>query len=332
MHFENKEQLTSYMILGSVHLNRKDYHFFSNLQNAIKAQHHITTNQDKLFNKLLLKYSRQLKKLGYNTETLANLPWKNDLVPSLPSYTVPKIYVDNGTIKIKSPYNTKFLTTLRQQSFNPFKWNKVNKVHEAKYSTYAFKVALHHVKNAYEDYILCDELQTAIKTYNEFNDLVWQPTLVKVANHYYIIAASEPLMLALNNLELNDDPKTLYELSKYGVSISKNMVCTEEQRFACSRHLTFTNENVNDLGKLLHNIGVQQITVGRELSYHNKISHLIKESCHSYNISVKTYSYSFTERLDSEVYIQYHRGDFGNQDPKIYKVILIQSNIPVDVK
>ena len=60
----SKEMLTHYLLKGYVHLSKKDYGFFNNISYITNGKKSITSNQDKLFNKLILKYQRQLKKLG----------------------------------------------------------------------------------------------------------------------------------------------------------------------------------------------------------------------------------------------------------------------------
>jgi len=70
---QKREHLLHYMMKGHVHLSKKDYGFFNNLTYIIKDKNQVTSNQNKLFDKLILKYQRQLRKLGHNIEKLNQL-------------------------------------------------------------------------------------------------------------------------------------------------------------------------------------------------------------------------------------------------------------------
>ena len=58
---QKKEHLLHYMMKGHVHLSKKDYGFFNNLSYIIREKNQVTSNQNKLFDKLILKYQRQLR-------------------------------------------------------------------------------------------------------------------------------------------------------------------------------------------------------------------------------------------------------------------------------
>jgi hypothetical protein len=332
MHFDTKEQLTNYMTLGSVHLNRKDYYFFSNLQNNIKQNHQITSNQDKLFNKLLQKYSRQLQKLGYNFKELQDIKWKTEIVESLPEFTNARIYVEHDTIKIKSPFSNKFLKAFRSLDFNPFTWNKPLKLYEAKFSLYAFKMALEQVKNHYTDIILCERLTNLLNTLNEYNDLIWNPTYVRINGIYYVVAANQHVMDSLNNLEFNDDPETLYTLYKKGINVSKNILDTEEKDFAVSRYVNISSTNLSDLVKYLTLLNITIVQIGRELNYNRDLSKKVRSILQEANINVVVDTFDLYNHKDAEVYIQYQRGDYTYQDSHITKVIQILNNNTINVK
>lgn len=331
MLFESKEQVTNYMTLGSVHLNRKDYYFFSNLQNNIKQSHQVTSNQDKLFNKLLQKYSRQLQKLGYNFKDLQELKWKTEVVESRPEFTFARIYIELDNLKIKSPFNNKFLKSFRSINFNPFVWNKTLKLYETKFSLYAFKLALDHVKKHYSDVVLCDNLKSLLNESNEYNDLIWNPTYVKIKNNFYIIAANQYVLDAISKIPFNDDPKTLYSLSKNGVDVSKNLLNTKEKEFATNRFVNISNHNLDQLGKYLTLLDIKNVTIGRELQYNRDLSKKVRNILQDANIEVIADSFGDISPT-AEVFIQYQRGDYAYQDKHLYKIIQIQNNNAIDIK
>jgi hypothetical protein len=135
-----KEELIKYFVNGHIHVSNKDYQFFLNLQ-KFAGQNKITTNQAKLFDKLIIKYQRQLKKEKLDIEFLINLKWKTILVASDSNYIVPKLFIDGDTLNIRTPFNRKF-QHMMSGCREVFLWNKEVKLYTGTLTTRSLKLAV----------------------------------------------------------------------------------------------------------------------------------------------------------------------------------------------
>ena len=219
-----REHLLHYMLQGYVHLSKKDYGFFNNLQYIIKTNNRVTTNQNKLFEKLLTKYQRQLKKLGHKVEDLIGINWEVEVVTSAQEYLTAHIQLTEGEIHIRTPFDTKFIQSFRNLNDNSFLWHKDKKVYVSPYNTYALKSAITLVNKHFDNVTYCDETNRLLDVVKEYESLSWAPTLRKINDMYLITAINNYLYEAIKHITLNSDPKTLLELSTHGVVISDEIL------------------------------------------------------------------------------------------------------------
>lgn len=126
--FTCNESLLKYFMGGYIHLSKKDYNFFSNLKNIITDKKVITSNQSKLFTKLLLKYKRQLNKEGHDVDELSKLEWKVFVIDSEPEFLRANLSIVNDKIVIRSPFNSKFITAIKNINLQPYVWSKEKKM------------------------------------------------------------------------------------------------------------------------------------------------------------------------------------------------------------
>ena len=326
----SKDQLANYMVQGHVHLSKKDYGFFHNLLNIIRDKRPITSNQTKLFDKLITKYQKQLKKNNYDTSQLLDLPWNAQVVESMAEFLEPKIFLENGKLCIKSPFNSKFITSLRQQKLNTFIWNKKEKIYESCLSTYALKKAVELVTKIYGKVTYCQKIQTLIDETKIFDSKYWSPTLVKRHNNFYILATNTSLDNVLGNLQLNDDPKTLFTLSSYGVKTDLEITKDKDfLEFASSYRTVVNIDNLSLMVDWLVYLDVDYVCLSKDLAYNKSISteliNLLKNKI--------LYGTSYSNQSKNMVRLSLHSKQFYNpSDTPFSKQIFISNTRPVIVK
>ena len=277
--FANKEQVIHFMLQGHLHLSKKDYTFFYNLQNIIRNSNQITSNQNKLLDKLLLKYQRQLKKLGHDHVVLSELPYKAKIVDSLDEYLEARIYIDdNNDICLKSPFNYKFLQDFRKVLLNEFEWIKSDKLHKAPYSTYNLKLVYDKVNTHYDKINLCPKIVDLLSKIKEFESVkYWHPTLVKRQDDFYILAANEYLLDAIGDMVLSDDLDTLFMLSQYGVTIDNSVTDNDiAKKFASDYQTSIDLEQIDKLIDWLKLLNVDHVFTARAMIYNQSVTNEIK--------------------------------------------------------
>ena len=286
--FRTKDQLLNYLIAGHIHLGKKDYNFFANISYSIKDRKPITTNQVKLFDRLLSKYNRQLKKLGHDVENLLKLEWHTVVIETKQEFTEAKLFVENNQLKIRAPFNSKFINFVRQLS-NTFVWDKQEKVYAANMDTAALKFAHQYLLVAYDTVKFCDSVQESLDYANSYNNLLWEPTLKKINGNYIIAPINNSLFEAIKDIDLNDDPETLLNLSKYGVNIDPVICDSDLKVFAASFITSINLDSVDTLVDYLKLLKIDHVFSTRDLVYNKLVSKQVKETLESNNIKLSPF-------------------------------------------
>jgi len=275
--FKNKDQLANYLISGHVHLSKKDYGFFNNMKILTTDKKPITSNQDKLFNKLLIKYQRQLNKLGHEVQKLTKLSWKHDILESKQEYLDAYISIHDTTISIRAPFNNKFIQAFRKIPLNKFVWNKNKKIYEASFSTYQLKIAIDNVNNCYESVKYCAKVNQLLVGVSEYVDVkYWKPTLVKIHDQYYILASNSYLDESTKHIELNDDLKTFYILSQYGVTVHEDLIIDKKSKFASEYITSVDTIDLIEMCDWLNTLNVKYVFTSRDIVYNKELSNDLK--------------------------------------------------------
>jgi hypothetical protein len=276
--FNSKDQLAHYMISGQVHLSKKDYGFFNNIRTIVHDNKPVTSNQNKLFDKLLLKYQRQLQKLNHNINELISLSWKVEVLESKQEYLNAYISIDDNIITLRSPFNSKFIQQFRRVPLNNFVWDKVKKFYTSPFSTYQLKIAIDTVSQCYENVLYCDNVQSILREVKEYKDIkYWQPTLVKINNNFYIVATNNSLNDSIKHIELNDDPKTFYLLSQYGITVDSNLLTNKYKKFASEYVTEVDSVDLSLLGDYLYKLNVECVFTARDIVYNKELSNDLKK-------------------------------------------------------
>lgn len=330
--FYNKDQLTNYMVQGHVHLSKKDYGFFNNIKYQIQQNKPITSNQNKLFDKLLLKYKRQLLKLGHESGALQALMWQRSVVDTQPEYLEAKISLIGNKIMIQSPFNTQFISNFRKTAYGIFVWNKTERAYIAEYSTYSLKLAVHYVTEFYDTVKYCPKITNLLEQVKPYEECkYWKPTLVKIHNNCYVIAANPVVMDAISNIELNDNPKTLMLLSQYGIKIDENILTTDFSRFAADFFTKFDLDKLDTLSEYLKKLDIDTIVLARDVIYNKKISAEIKDIFENANIPCTS---SLDDAKGKSVILHYNRliDHYEGAKRTVSKFITLTNSRPVAIK
>jgi len=330
MLFKKREHLLYYMLQGHAHLSKKDFGFFNNMQYIVKTNNRVTSNQNKLFDKLILKYQRQLKKLGHNIQDLIELKWDASIIDSSQEYLDATIYLEENKINIRSPFNTRFVTKFRQVPDNSFVWDKEKRVYTSPYSTHALKIAVTSVKEHFDTVKFSTDLQQLLEDIAPYEQSNWEPTLKRVNGFYYISSINQYLYDVIKDIELNDDPKTLYKLSQYGIRISE-LICDDPLKvFASSYFVTSDLLDIETVVKWLTLLEVQHVFTAREVIYNKPISNFLKKILLENGITSSVIG--STDR-DNGVLFSTRSISVGSVNTKkVDKIIDFTNSTPIEIK
>lgn len=219
----NQEQLI-YYLLQNISLGTYDKRFLTNTMLLnVTARKAVTTNQASLLTKITQRYARQLTKQDLNIDELVNLSWSLEPTPSLPEYTEAFVYVEDDLLKIRSPFKTDFIKSLRELKF--LTWERDSRTWHTAYSEYTLRPVMQLVKHHYNDINLCDEVESALEIVEQYQDAkYWDPVLVKRNGSFYILAATEAIEQATRHLPLELSIKSFASLIFYGVKIDHDLV------------------------------------------------------------------------------------------------------------
>lgn len=329
--FAHKDQLVRYMISGHIHLSKKDFGFFSNLVLAIEKQNQITSNQTKLVDKLIYKYKRQLKKCNLDPDIITDLSWNTIIVESKKEFLQAHLFLRDSKLYLTSPFNNNFIKHFRNIESNPFVWIKENKSYVAEYSTYAFMIGYKSVVKYFKDFTLDEHLNNKIRYIDQFSNLVFEPTLIKHNNNFYICPINEPLMNNLTDIDFNDDGLTLFRLSQLGIKIHEDIVKEDEfKKFASNYNVVFDSSKIHILGKYLSDLGINRVIYGRGLTYSKEMSKEVKKVLVEYEIEV--YQSNTKPTHENMALINVHSHNEIGYNKNIAKIITLSNSKPVEVK
>lgn len=330
----DKVSLLSYMVQGHIHLSKKDYGFFHNIKLTIQDKKPITTNQTKLFDKLIHKYKRQLDKLGHKSDELVMLPWKCEVIDTQPEFLEARIFLDNDKIIIKSPFSTKFIKDFRkitQQGM--FSWDKERKVYAGIFSTYNLKTAIDNVTKHYDQVTYCQDINDILLELKYYESCkFWTPTLVKCNDTYLIAAINENLFEAIKDISLNAEPTSLHILTQYGIKVDDSVLTDDFSRFASEFFTSVDLDKLDMYAAYLKKLHIDFVVFARELLYTKEISKEVKDIFSKHDIDVRSlYDYNGEDavlinyRLRMSEYNEAHIS-------KASKILSITNSRPVVVK
>lgn len=329
--FKTKEELLIWLLKGYIHLSKKDYQFFYNLKNLVETMFRVTTNQNSLYIKLLNKYQRQINRAGYDVKELEKLEWSCRLVPSSTEYTHPHVFLKNDKIIIRNPFNNKFLQDLKKLDCNPFVWIKSDRIYQADFSTQALKIAYIFLHKHFNHVVFDESTSRLIDHANSYSSKIWEPTLVRIHNNYFIAGLNDSLYSCVSDLILNDDEKTLLYLSSLGIKISDEILSGNPfKRFAADFLVSVDTNDLVMLTEWIRLLEVDSVFTSREVIYNKNIINVLKPMLAKNNIAVLSGS---EKPIGKSVYIKlYSAYNRNNAFNDYVKIVTIKNSTPVKVK
>lgn len=262
-----KEQVLYYFLYHDIRLNVYDKKFLLNLENIIKNQKKVTTNQKKLFEKLILKYTKQFFKKGFDSASLVQLPWKTPIVESDAHYTNAQVSAEQGKLILRTPFNRNFISWLRSGTVDVFNWTREKKCYISDLNSYSLKFLYHNLPKFFTEIKYDETTQSILNELNSYSADIWDPTLVKVHDYYIIGAVNKFVDEATKNIKLNDRAKTLFDLSLHGVKahdrILKNSL---KKKFAVNPRPSIDIKHVDSIAKWLREFGIQNVYFNKDIS------------------------------------------------------------------
>lgn len=337
---QTKEHLLYFFLSKPLRLHYSDRKFFNKLTAIIKDTNTITTGQDKLFNKLVEKYADQLSKTLLTKDQMISLPWKASVVETSKEHTSARLFLINDQLVIRVPMNNKFIRRFDDIKDNTFRWDKIKKAYISPMSTYALKLAYTILPKYFPEVRFCKHVTSLIDRVNQYSTLIWEPTLVAINNNYYVVAINETIGTHVSNIELNNDPKTLFELSKLGIRIHDKVIDNDFKKFASEFVTEVDVSQMYLLAEWLADLGVTQVLLGKGV--HNSFSKTSKlfipmiKYFESKGIKCIPIDHNFKidENIKQPVLLQYH----GNENMKfccsgsLAKSVFIRNSTPIEVK
>jgi|LakMenEpi03Aug12_release.lakeMendotaPanAssembly.Ray.scaffolds.fasta_scaffold17198_4 hypothetical protein len=338
---KTREHLVYYMQVGMMKLSSLDLKFVTNLHFAILQNQSVTTNQIALFEKLVIKYQRQLTKNKISPTLISKLNWQaTNIVPSEKEYTEAKVSIENNFIYFRSPFSKKFISDLRTQT-HFFKWDKDNKRYSAPYGSYSLKLILDTAKKYYPVINYCDTTKTLLEKLKRHDSVkYWNPTLVKVNNQYMIAAINNHIHNQLSNITLNTDIKTLAYLSTLGVDISDEIKFQNKKtKFASEYDTEILIEDIFDLPHWLREIECDAVGIIAEHSLPQSLKTELRQKFSESGIQVFNLMKLFLEDVDSyqtkKIAIIYFSSKMNYKhtvsDLNITKRIKVLNNTPIKI-
>lgn len=238
----------------------------ANLQSIIRLYNRVTTNQALLFDRLLVKYARQLRKHQIDANSLQELSWKTPVIESTTEYTGARVSLDEKLV-IRVPFNKQFITFFGTKvNNNPFAWNKDSKMYTADFSTYALKTAYKILPKFFETVTYCDRTQTIINELEKYSAKFWNPTLTLINDRPMIMAVNQILADQLNGIEITITPECISKLVNLGIEID-SAIYSEDSLMTLAASIVSEVE-ISEIEQLIENLArlkFESVVLGRAM-------------------------------------------------------------------
>jgi hypothetical protein len=339
---QTKEHLLFHLLVKNLRLHYSDKKFFTNLSILVKNSK-ITTGQATLFDKLIHKYANQLTNTNLTLEEMLNLPWQVEVIETSRDYTSARVRLNNNSIVVQVPTNKQFIIKLESSKDCTFEWDRTNREYRSTFDTYSLKLIYKLLPIYFKEVRYCDTLQQLIDTANRLGpDLIWSPTLVKINDNYFVIAANNILHNLISNIELNNDPRTLYKLSQLGIIIDKQIINNDPfLKFASE----FTTDvEISDLPLVIDwikQLEVSQVLLGKGVhtafektkAFFKKFMKKLDEK----SVRYRTIHTGYTpepNQTELPILLQYHSNEMAKFCGKsaLGKCIFVKNSTPIEVQ
>lgn len=326
---QTKDDLVAYLTKGYIHVSRQDYSFFINLF-KLAEEGKVTTGQNKLLDKLVDKYQKQLLKQGYDKDWLKSLHWHKELLETTDYYRNAHLSLVDKKLILKTPFSKSFITGLRAEKQNSFEWNKKYRQYESPAATIALKIILPLLYKNFDSVLLDKELQQITEELKQFENSIWNPTLVKINGTFFIIAANQQIAEQLNNYTLSDNPECVYHLSKLGINIHSSIGESEALNFAKAHMYEIDIDDIDSLISYLHSINEKFVYVDNQLKYTRGLYIELCDKLISNGIQIHKLH---EQGIPKDISILLHfKGGYINSEINPSKIVSINNGRPVHIR
>jgi len=225
--FQTRDSVCKY-ILDNVRLNRYDNKFISNITaKYIIKNRPLTHKQSEVFDIIVAKYNKQLKKMGIDYKDILNLKWENGFYEAKDMQAQSYFKCLNNIMMLSFPFNkgkiniirtfvyddagkhlNKSVMTINGPAFGEnekynFTWNKENANWQGEFNLH---LMLDLYNFALEYNIKIDDSIETIKTeYEQYgNKEVWETQLHIVNGSYYVNNISESMLNVIKEFDFQD--------------------------------------------------------------------------------------------------------------------------------
>jgi hypothetical protein len=215
-----KEQLIHYLV-SHISLGTYDKKFLSNIYETNKP---LTTNQNELLDKIVLRYTKQFAKKELIASELINLPWTRPLIVSSPQYTEAHVSTKDENICIRTPYKKDYIMKLKDSKY-PIVWDREDRVWYTDYCATTLKYVVEQTETHFNAVNYSEDIKEVIEYLADYeNSKYWDPTLVYTNGMYYLVATNEYLFNAVHDLLIDINLHTLTKLVRHGIKIDDSVI------------------------------------------------------------------------------------------------------------
>jgi hypothetical protein len=335
MDFKTLDDIATWM-LTNVRLSRYDQQFVNNISMYSYSHNRITTNQHNLFIRIIEKYNKQFHSKKIDVALIKQLPWHVPVVPSLPEYTNPTVYIEEGTIVIKAPYNKAYLKSLRESDLYKLQWDKENKQHLLPYSISNLKNVLSVTSDHFTLLECSDEIKELLNRLTVYDTAqFWNPTLVYRNDQFIVHAFNQRLNDAICDIQVND-LKSLADLARCGIEMHDSVIDyfsqfhdNEKVKFACANHYETEAIDFPKIIEWLHEL---------ECDFIKDPGHGLSQLFRNTNVLQKNRELLTQFGIDSSlqeaknpVFLYYGSMAIGIGDTRYFKVIKCVNSSPINL-
>jgi len=230
-------------LMAKVRLNRYDLRFMSNIdQKYLSKGKPLSPGQNELYEKIVHKYRKQLRKLGVNYRDVIELPWENGIIEidTLAQQTYFRLAkVDGATvIQLYFNFNKQQIETVREiihddsgnhlnrgttvsfgngQKYD-FTWNKDEKIWQGPFNVYLFK-RLHEFSESIGVRIDSSVTELIDKMETRGLEGAWTPHVHVTDGRIYISHLAETMLPFIKDIDFTDTSvRNIERLTKLGLT------------------------------------------------------------------------------------------------------------------
>jgi hypothetical protein len=257
-----KEQLIHYLV-NHISLGTYDKKFLSNVYEINKP---LTTNQNELLDKIVLRYNKQFAKKELVATELVHLPWTRPLIVSSPQYTEAHISTKDDNICIRTPYKKDYILKLKDSKY-PIVWDREERVWYTDYCAITLKYVIEQTEDHFNAVNYSEDIKEVIDYLAEYEDYkYWDPTLTYINDRCYLVSSNEFLYNAVHELLESITLNTLTKLVRYGIKVDDNVISNlpynkELISFAIETQPTLEADDITTLVEYLAKIECDLIVV-----------------------------------------------------------------------